>query len=92
MRLDVVNVSRQLDDSLLLALNAERMRGENSSSKTLPLVAITSSSRTTCALCPVRFLFGFHLSVTSIALLSMQVAVFLSKRYRLATAGILAYR
>lgn len=92
MRLDVVNVSRQLDDSLLLALNAERMRGENSGSKTLPLVAITSNSRTTCALGSVRFSLSFHLSVTSIALFKVQVTVFLTESYRLATAGILAYR
>lgn len=92
VRPDVVNVSRQLDDSLLLALNAERMRGENSGSKTLPLVAITSNSRTTCALGSVRFSLSFHLSVTSTALLPMQVTVFLTESYWLATAGILAYR
>lgn len=92
MRLDVVNVSRQSDDSLLLAFNAKRMRFKDPCAKALPLVAITTSGRATCALCPVRFSFSFQLSVTSIALLSMQVTVFLTESYRLATAGILAYR
>ena len=92
MRLDVVNVSRQSDDSLLLTLNAKRMRFKDPCAKALPPVAVASGCRTTCSLCPVRFSFGFHLSVTSIALFPMQVTVFLSKRYRLATAGILAYR
>lgn len=92
MRPDVVDVGRQLDNPALLTLNTERMRGENSGSKTLPLVAITSNSRTTCALGSVRFSLSFHLSVTSIALFKVQVTVFLTESYRLATAGILAYR
>ena len=87
---DVVNVSRQLDNSLLLTLYAEWMSLEDSSTKALPLVAITSSSRATCAFCSVRFTLSFHLSVSSTAFLPMQITVFLSKRYRLATAGILA--
>lgn len=92
MRFDVVDVSRQSDDSLLLTLYAEWMRFKDSSTKALPPVAVASGRRATCSLCPVRFSFGFHLSVTSIALFKMQVTIFLSKRYRLATAGILAYR
>lgn len=92
MRPDVVDVGRQLDNPALLTLNTERMRSKDSSSNALPLVAITSSSRTTCALGSVRFSLSFHLSVTSTALLPMQVTVFLTESYWLATAGILAYR
>lgn len=90
MWFDMVNVRRQSDDSLLLTLYAEWMRFKDPSAKALPLVAITPSSRTTCALGSVRFSLSFHLSVTSIALLSMQVTVSLPERYRLATAGVLA--
>lgn len=92
MRFNVVNVCRQSDDSILFTLNTERMRFKDPSAKALPLVAVASGCRATCALCPVRFSFSFQLSVTSIALLSMQVTVFLTESYRLATAGILAYR
>lgn len=92
MRFDVVNVCRQSDDSILFTLNTEWMSLEDPCAKTLPLVAITSNSRTTCALGSVRFSLSFHLSVTSIALFKVQVTVFLTESYRLATAGILAYR
>ena len=92
MWFDVVDVSRQSDDSLLLAFNAKRMRFKDPCAKALPSVTVASGCRTACALGSVRFSFGFHLSVTSVALFKMQVTVFLPKRYRLATAGILAYR
>lgn len=92
MRLYVVNVRRQLDDSLPFALNTKWMRFKDPCAKALPPVAVASGCRTACALCPVRLTLSFHLSVTSSALLPMQVTVFLSKRYRLSTAWVLADR
>lgn len=92
MRFDMVNVCRQPDDSVLLALNAKRMRLEDSSTKALPLVAITTSGRASSSLRPVRFSLSFHLSVTSVALFKVQVTVLLSKRNWLSTAWVLADR
>lgn len=43
MRFDVVNVSRQSDDSLLLAFNTKRMRFKDPCAKALPSIAIASS-------------------------------------------------
>ena len=92
MRLYVVNVRRQLDDSLPFALNTEWMRLEDSSTKALPLVAITTRGRASSSLRPVRFSLSFHLSVTSGALFKVQVTVLLSKRNWLSTAWVLADR
>ncbi len=90
MRLDVVNVSRQLDDSLLLALNAERMRSKDPSSKTLPFIAITTSGRRSLSLGSAPLPISRELRVTSLACGLVSFAILGTKRDRLAAAWILA--
>ncbi len=92
MWLYVVHICRQSDDSLLFTLYAEWMSFKNSSTKALPLVAVTPSGRTSISFRPVRFSLSFHLSITSTTLFKMQVTIFLPKRYRLATSGIFTKR
>lgn len=90
VRPDVVDVGSQSDDSVLLTLNAERMRGENSSSKTLPLVAITTSGRRPCSLSPAPISISRELRLTSLACGLVSFAILGAKRDRLAAAWILA--
>lgn len=90
VRPDVVDVGSQSDDSVLLTLNAERMRGENSSSKALPSVAITTSGRRPCSLSPAPISISRELRLTSLACGLVSFAILGAKRDRLAAAWILA--
>lgn len=90
VRPDVVDVGCQLDDSLLLALNAERMRSKDPSSKSLPLVAITSSGRRPSSLSPAPISISRELRLTSLACGLVSFAILGAKRDRLAAAWILA--
>ena len=90
MRPDVVDVGRQLDNPALLTLNTERMRSKDPSSKTLPLVAITTSGRRSLSLGSAPLPISRELRVTSLACGLVSFAILGTKRDRLAAAWILA--
>lgn len=90
VRPDVVDVGRQLDNPALLTLNTERMRSKDPSSKTLPLVAITTSGRRSLSLGSAPLPISRELRVTSLACGLVSFAILGTKRDRLAAAWILA--
>lgn len=90
VRPDVVDVGRQLDNPALLTLNTERMRCQDSSTKALPSVAITTSGRRPCSLSPAPISISRELRVTSLACGLVSFAILGTKRDRLAAAWILA--
>ena len=90
VRPDVVDVGRQLDNPALLTLNAERMRSKDPSSKSLPLVAITSSGRRPSSLSPAPISISRELRVTSLACGLVSFAILCAKRDRLAATWVLA--
>ncbi len=89
MRPGVVDVGCQLDEPSLLTLNAERMRNKDPSSKSLPLVAITSSGRRPSSLSPAPISISRELRVTSLACGLVSFAILGAKRDRLAAAWVL---
>nr|DAW21645.1 MAG TPA: hypothetical protein [Caudoviricetes sp.] len=66
------------------------MRGENSSSKTLPLVAIASSGRRSLSHGSAPLSIDRELRVTSLACGLVSFAILSAKRNRLAAARVLA--
>lgn len=90
VRPDVVDVGRQLDNPALLTLNTERMRSKDPSSKTLPLVAITTSGRRSLSLGSAPLPISRELRVTSLACGLVSFAILGTKRDRLTAAWILA--
>lgn len=90
MRPGVVDVGCQLDEPSLLTLNAERMRNKDPSSKSLPLVAITSSGRRPSSLSLAPISISRELRVTSLACGLVSFAILGAKRDRLAAVWVLA--